>query len=628
MATQSAGRGTSFSTQRRIRAAKANEFAVISSFNLGYRNREDKTNLPGNVLITGSQNVLTNVSGRVGNRKGYTLDGATSTVIAPILSSYDWQMHSGVTQHLRAGFLTSAGNDGKLQYRYDDGTITWRDLLTGLTSVNFNFTDFWDNTGKQSLCLMVNGASSITEWNGGITTLKSVSTAGICKNGTTTWAQDSFYVTGTHTVVIAGVSYVATSGWTTNTLRGITPDPSAATPGEVVHQAPETTLNSVMTNISLGTNDLIANLSNQIFVGSFTEQLVLVSNVNNYKSYAYSTPRLPGEGFVGTIRASPKAFIQQEDTMYISAGDDQWYQFKTTLSSDLTNEKAEMLQLKTSTLQGSQSQGLTSKIADNVVFLSNEPIVRTLGLVPSIFVDPHLTDISNSIVNDINATDFTDGQILLHKNFVYLTAPKDSKVFIYNMTSPKDIYWEAPQTLPVGRLSIIDGDLYGHSYLTSETYKLFDGYNDNGGSMNASAIFAFDSYKERPTSKGFNQFYIEGYISSNTELDLNLQYDLDGCATAVTYPISGMDARIVCIGSDDNLLGKESLGKNPLGGNLNQITPTTLPPKFRAIKTFPMKPFYEYSPSFSSTGVDQQWEVLAFGPAWSPTAEGNVAITE
>ena len=71
--------------------SKVHEFSLVSNFKLGYRNREDITNLPPGVLIVGSQNVLTNISERVQVRKGYALDGATSSVAAAILSSFDWQ---------------------------------------------------------------------------------------------------------------------------------------------------------------------------------------------------------------------------------------------------------------------------------------------------------------------------------------------------------------------------------------------------------------------------------------------------------------------------------------------------------------------------------------------------------
>lgn len=67
-----------FATNRRISAAKTREFAIISNFGTGYRNREDITKLPPGILVVGSQNVLTDVSGRIGIRKGYVLDGQSA----------------------------------------------------------------------------------------------------------------------------------------------------------------------------------------------------------------------------------------------------------------------------------------------------------------------------------------------------------------------------------------------------------------------------------------------------------------------------------------------------------------------------------------------------------------------
>ncbi len=56
--------------QQRVNPGKANEHDIISSFKLGYRHREDQTNLPPNVMVDGSQNVLTNTAGRISSRKG------------------------------------------------------------------------------------------------------------------------------------------------------------------------------------------------------------------------------------------------------------------------------------------------------------------------------------------------------------------------------------------------------------------------------------------------------------------------------------------------------------------------------------------------------------------------------
>jgi len=75
MAKQPKNKLPSYSQQHRIAQAKAHEFSLIETFHLGYRNREDITNLPPGVLIQGSQNVVTSVTNAIEIVKGYILDG-------------------------------------------------------------------------------------------------------------------------------------------------------------------------------------------------------------------------------------------------------------------------------------------------------------------------------------------------------------------------------------------------------------------------------------------------------------------------------------------------------------------------------------------------------------------------
>ena len=612
----------------KISEAEATKFKLVQG-GWQYRNREDRTILPPNTMVEGSQNVLTNTTGTVDSRKGYTLDGATTTVLAGIMASTDWLMHTGEERHLRAGFLSST-NDGKLQYRYvtSAGVVSWRDLESAQTSVNYNFTEYWDTSLVQSRLLWVNGDASITEWSGGVTEIASVCANTLTKSGTETWAEIGFYTSGSHTVVIAGISYGYTGGHGTTTLTGVTPNPATASPaisaGAIVHQLPESTANSAMTSLPTINNAIIGTLRNQVYIGALTNNTAYISKVNNYKDYSFATPRAVGEGALSVLEGPLRAFIPQEDRMYISAGKDLWYQTKFTLSADLTDEAFEVIRLKTGPLQATQSQGLTAKMKNNVIFVSNEVSINSLGRVENVFAEPNIEDLSFSIVNDIDESTFTNGQVIFWQELMLVSAPTDSKVFIFNMTNPENSYWEPPQLLPIGRFSIIDGELYGHSYQTSETYKLFDGYNDNGNFIESRVKFAFNSYADRGTLKNFNEMYVEGYISSNTTGTIEIQYDIDGCATDTEYDIEGSDTAIVCIGSGDNSLGKNPLGKEPLGSQI--LSNENTPPKFRVIQTFPRTPFYEYQFGFSSNGLDQQWSLLAFGPAVGPAQEQAISI--
>lgn len=748
------GKQPTFMELSRMKKAKLGEFRLLSKFKFGYRNREDKTNLQPGVLIEGSQNVITDVTGRINSVKGYSLDGASSTVLAPILASFDWQTHVGPIQHLRAGFLTTAANDGKLQFRYVNsaGTVTWTDLLTSLTGVEFQFADWWNATNSQAYLLMVNGGSNIYEWSGGVTTLSSVShtaistvgnnvlltaagaatgtapitsyinglhgtsfeqaivfasnptngqtlilslngsfvtfhfvsvigaTAGnvligatladtltnlaallvapgsttatgvalsggdqtlvgyltsvktntITKQGATTWAEDGFYVTGTHSVTINGVSYQATGGWDMTTLFGVTPDPTGAgVAGDLVFQTVKTV---ALSSLSSGpgsafTIDGIDNLRNQIYLGSLTFNTVYISKVNDYTDYSFATPRVVGEGALVTMDAPWRAFSPQESDMYMAAGQDQWYQTQFTLSADLTKESFQIIRLKTGTQQGPQTQAMVWKDPNNVTFISNEPAMNFLGRVNKVLQTVQITNLSNPIINDFNQYDFTDASGIYFQKMHYVAVPNESLIRIYNMTDPRNIYWESPVLYPISRFSIIDGELYGHGYLTSESYKLFDGYTFNAHPYTCIAQFSYDNYGIPHLSKSFNRHYMEGYITEPTTLNVTFSYDVDMSQLQALVPFKGTNSAVDNSTSTASL-GKEDEGKNPLGGDLQIATNTSTPPKFRVYQTSVRTPFYEESTIFSSMGVNQHWSILRFGPNQSSTSEESTDITQ
>lgn len=616
-----AGANSSYGTARRLGAAKAKEFSLVSNFKYGYHNLEDVTNLSPGVLIVGSQNVQTNVNERIQIRQGYALDGATSAVNASILSSFDWLSRNNGEKHLRVGFLTSAGNDGKLQYRYVDstGAVTWRDLLTSLTTTAYNFCTYWNTTESLREVLFVNGTANIFQWNGAVTTFASATATTLTKQGTNTWLDDGFYSTGTRTIVINGVSATYTGGEGTLTLTGVSVDFSATAVGSVIHQAVRTTAVSSMTGITSTFHpSLIQNLNNQIFVGSLTSSVLWISKVNSFTDYSSSTPRQSGEGATLILDDNLVALVSQESYMYVSAGQDLWYNVSFSLQTSTvgtTYEQVNALKLKTGRQQGAFSQAAVSHMKDYLIMITNEPTIDMLGRIEDTFGTPMTKNISDPIKIDMDSYDFTDGSIFYFQYHIYIAVPKEGLVLSYSLNTSS---WDAPATLPVSRFYIVNGALYGHSYQTSESYQLFTGYADRvypgfaGFPIDAIAKFSFENYGTRFALKKATEFYIEGYISSNTTLACAITYELDGCATQKTFSVKGSDNQIVCIPTDSGSLGKSSLGKEKLGGN-GSTSIQGLPPKFRVIKTFNNTNFFECSFSFEILGTDQNFQLLAFG---------------
>ena len=83
-------------------------FSTTSQF-LGYRAKEDVTNLPPGYMVSPSQNVFMNTQGLVQTRKGYQLYGQTNTGGTGILGSYDFLRGSFGDRSLRYGKRAGTG---------------------------------------------------------------------------------------------------------------------------------------------------------------------------------------------------------------------------------------------------------------------------------------------------------------------------------------------------------------------------------------------------------------------------------------------------------------------------------------------------------------------------------------
>ena len=206
-----------------------------------------------------------------------------------------------------------------------------------------------------------------------------------------------------------------------------------------------------------------------------------------------------------TTVGSVVAFQPQENSMYVTAGLDEWYLtnfVQTTIVSGgtgatLTYENATLNQLKTTAGQAAISQYATTKIINDVAFISNEPFVNTLGRVDNITLTPQITNVSYPIISDMNAYNFVDASVFYFKQRIFIAIPSSGVVIIYNMTNPKKPFWEAPHNIPVSGFCAVGNTLIGHSYSTFESYVMYTGYSDRainanstGNPINSVALFA------------------------------------------------------------------------------------------------------------------------------------------
>lgn len=597
------------------------KFDLTTKFR-GYRNKEDVTNLGRGYLIPGSQNVLLNEGERCAVRAGYTLFGAANPALATCNGSYDWQNRLGAERHVRSFDVAGTST---LEFLFGS---TWYTLVTGATIENFNFDTFWDTTEFNRQLLFVNGASQINEWTGGIVQISANTAITLTKSGTTTWAEEGFYQAGTRQVTIVGLgTFAYTGGENTTTLTGLVGLPAIPV-GTVAFQTVRVTANPGGAG-QLPTafdNDLIAVFRNQVYIASKQSNFVYVSKVDDYTDFSFTSPvRLVGEGDLLSVRGTVVGFIPQDNELYVTSANDNWFRFQYQLSADLTSESILAKQLKTNPLEGALSQEAIAKIKNSIIYISREKAVNELGQIENILT-PQVKNISDPIKIDFETLNFNRASLIYFQYNVFFALPAEGKVLIWNMAEQ---WWEAPQILPIARFSIINGELYGHSSAVVETYKLFDGVNDNGAPIDATAMFSYDQFGLPANLKNFNEYYIEGYISSNTTLTASVSYEVAGCGSEADFIVKGADKQIVCLNSGDRSLGKKSLGKFSLARLTTALSgKNNLPPKFRVIKTMTQTDFYECAVAFSSNGDDQRWEILRFGPAVMQSTAENTYIKQ
>lgn len=600
--------------------AKINEFKLVSNFT-GYVTKKDRTNTSIRNLVTGSQNVLINDGEKVESRLGFELLGAANASGNPIRSSFVWNTSTGTELPLRLF-------DDELEAflgTIDGVTVdAWTRIRDGFSVTSLiQFTTFWDTTEALDELLFVDGTSNIFEWSGGVTSVASSTTTTITKNTTdnATWAESRFLIGGIRQVTIGGTVFTYTGGEGTDTLTGVTPDASGIAANAIAIQTVRVNANSAITGLpNAFANDLISELNNQIYVGSLVSREVFISKNTTFLDFSFASPRVPGEGALLTLSNVAVGFVPQEQQMYITAGKDDWYQTSFTLSSDNLAEALNIQRLKTAPRQAAQEQDLIAKIKNDVVIVTNEPTLDSLGRIVEVTVTPQQKSISDPIKPDFDAEDFTNGDVQFFRNRLYIASPVNSKLYTYDLQKG---YWFPPHILPIRKLAIIGGELHFHSNTTAETYKLFVGNTDNDNPIDFRAKFAYRNYGDRSSLKNFDEYFSELYLTPNTKLTLRLDYDFQGSSGTQEFTLDGSDETFRFASPDDASLGKKGLGQAGLGSS-----PVALDdmPKFRQIVTMRATDFYEIQTTYETTVDGAAFQILAHGAAVRSAPSGNFAI--
>jgi hypothetical protein len=438
--------------------------------------------------------------------------------------------------------------------------------------------------------------------------------------------------------VRTGVEYGYTGGEATTALTGVN-DTTGLVAGDILVQKVYTKYNAPGASHA---NHTIFSFENQIVIGSEDDEEVYISKNTDYSSFAFSSPRVAGEGALLTLDDPTRAINSLGSLLLIFAGRSSIFkiQFEQIAVSTTLAETLKIKKLDTGIDQGALNHECVVPIGNALAFLTNEVALRIIenpenltGINPKTF--------SNPIKPDFDAEDWDNAFGTWYKNILIFTAPEGSRMYMLNFVEDADgklfRFWNPPQVLPVGPMTVIDsGDgplLHGHSNSIPETYLLFDGASDGQYSgmevidklpIDAKAVFAYNDYKKRGLLKTFDEYYVEGEITpSTTILTLDLNYDFAGDTQQIQKNIDGSDEDIMEGQLGFNSLAQQSLAVNPMGGFLNSPTDAR---KFRVVLEIPKEDFHLLQATFSTNDVDKYWAIIAHGANATLSQRKNTLI--
>lgn len=442
-----------------------------------------------------------------------------------------------------------------------------------------------------------------------------------------TWKSARFLSTiSGRAITYKGVTYTYTGGESTDTLTGLTSFP-AVTAGDSVWQTPDSfNLPSAITSpFPLFYPNLIGVQLNMVFIGSEVSQMMFASKNNDYTNWTVTSPRAQGDPVQQPLTGGPmtcivpmdndRAILNVQNTLLFGSGVDGWDQIDFHMSADNTAELLRIIRLKTATGSGLISRDAIGNVKNAVVYISREPALDFLGEANLEALDSGKNKpISDPIKNDFDSYDFTNAHIKYWKRAIYIAVPASGVVLIYDMMRN---LWQPPQTIPVSRFAIINDALYGHSAVTNETYKLFTGTDDNGTQISQVARFAYNNGGSRQRLKNLTEYWTEGYITANAELDFTIYFGFEGAEGDASMTILGNDSTVVDL-QDATPTGDEPLGVVPLGGEsfspVQGLPGAGVPLSyFRQIDTATQNDYTQHFVEYTMNTLGGQFAIVAHG---------------
>lgn len=489
-----------------------------------------------------------------------------------------------------------------------------------------NVTGSVNNNGNYVIGAVVAGVITLIMSNV-LTTEAAGSSVTMYNQTGPTWKSARFFSTiGGRAITYNGVSYAYTGGEATDTLTGLTAFPTV-TLGDVVWQTPDSISlpSSITSPFPNFFPNLIGTQLNVVNLASTQSVMTFGSKNNDYTNFTLTSPRAPGDPYQQPLTSGPATCIVPIDgdadvlnltnTLVFGSGIDAFDQIDFHMSQDNAEELLRIIRYKTAEGSGIISKSAICPIKSNTIYISNEPALDLFNRAAFETLDGNKNaPISDPIKDDFDNYDFTNAHVKYFKRTIYIAIPSDGIVLIYDMMRH---LWQPPQTIPVSRFAIINDAIYGHSAVSNETYRLFVGTDDNGATITQVARFAYNNGGTRARIKRLSEYWTDGYITANAQLDIYVYYGFDGIQGVRSGNILGND-QTIATSIDATPFGDEPLGAVPLGGDgfnaIGGLPGSGIPlSQFWQINTFDPIDYVQHFVEYRMTTLGGQFAIVAHG---------------
>lgn len=573
----------------------------------GYQTKLDPQKISPGANPVG-QNTYVNNGDRISIRDfGYTIFPNNATESAsgtPITSLYTFKQRNGTNIMLRSF-------DTVLEY-YAEKIGYWENLKTGFTAnQTFGFADHNTNVDQASYVYFGNAKENYQRWTGNISKL----TADV-PVGTTTLNVDlamAFPVSSTQQVVLCG-NVVSSTAFTTTTITVATTTFTCAT-GHGVAQVPTEFPAAPKGNILIVMNT-------RMFVAGVASstQTLFYSKIADATDFTFSGVRVAGDGGVINMPEGGGGIvglIQDQQNLYALKNS----LIKMVTFSQDANDLPTILPLKSFDNKSDAVGGISSKAVfsgqNGIYFVTRDNDIVNLAQVNA-QTYPQTSFISDTIRPTVESMVFSSSTGIMWQGNLYLSA-KQSKtsvhndvILVYNIETGS---WDSPiiginaNDFTIATFGGVTKLYYGNSF-SPNAYEITDVPNDNGYALTANWRSREETFGKSNVLKSIDNFYVEGYISDNTQLSITLLYDEDGFTQTQTTILKGdeQNNKYRFTKLFFNMFGLNPFGFERFGTNATFIQKK----KFRVYLPTNRVPFYSVQVEFASSNVDDQWEVLNY----------------